>query len=286
MSMRVTALVACHDRRELTLACLDSYFAQEVPEGVRLEVILVDDGCTDGTAESVSDRFEQVRILRGDGTLYWAGATAWAEREAWGSGTDHVLWLNDDVVLDRSAVRELLETSGEGGRIAVGALRDPDTGAVTYSAVRRPGRHPIIVEPITPTGSPLPAEMFHGNVVLVPAAAARVVGPIDAGLVHTSADFDYGLRARRLGVEALLCSRPLGTCGRHPIAEIWLDAPMSLPERLRFFLGPKGYPPMTRARWLRRHGGRAWPVWWLAPYIRSPPRLALRRIQDRFRRLD
>ncbi len=46
---------------------------------------------------------------------------------------------------------------------------------------------------------------------------------------------------------------------------------MPIRERLRVLFGPKGVPPRGRARYLRRHGGPAWFVFWLAPYVRSVP---------------
>ena len=48
---RVAILITSHNRRELTLASLDSLFRQHRIEDVETEVFLVDDGCTDGRAE-------------------------------------------------------------------------------------------------------------------------------------------------------------------------------------------------------------------------------------------
>ena len=59
--MRITALLASHNRRPKTLACLSSYFAQEVPDDVTLSAVLVDDGSTDGTADAVRERFPAPR---------------------------------------------------------------------------------------------------------------------------------------------------------------------------------------------------------------------------------
>ena len=48
---RVVAILAAHNRREMTLVCLRSYFTQEAP-GVDLRAAVVDDGSCDGTGDA------------------------------------------------------------------------------------------------------------------------------------------------------------------------------------------------------------------------------------------
>ena len=52
-SIRVAAVMAVHNRRELTLSCLDSLLAQRAP-GVSLDIFVLDDDSTDGTAEAIA----------------------------------------------------------------------------------------------------------------------------------------------------------------------------------------------------------------------------------------
>ena len=58
--------------QELTLACLRSLGAQQVP-GVALDVFVLDDASSDGTSEAVAEQFPEVTVLHGDGELYWNG---------------------------------------------------------------------------------------------------------------------------------------------------------------------------------------------------------------------
>ena len=55
---RVAALIAAHNRRDLTLACLRSLDAQRVP-GVTVDAFVLDDGSSDGTSEAVAKRFPE-----------------------------------------------------------------------------------------------------------------------------------------------------------------------------------------------------------------------------------
>ena len=271
----VVAILACHNRRSRTLDCLRSLFAQEL-NGVDLSAVLVDDGSTDGTGEAVRRAFAAVSVLAADGRRYWARAMALAEREALSRSPDYVLWLNDDVVLDPRALSTLLGLSvAEGGSaIVVGALREPLTGAVTYSGVRRRDWHPLRLEPVEPGDGPVLVETFNGNVVLVPAEVACALGGIDDGFAHALADFDYGLRAGRLGYVSILAPSVVGTCTRDGKERPWLDAARPSDERIRLLLGPKGVHPGSTARYLRRHGGRAWPLFWAASYLKAAALMA------------
>jgi GT2 family glycosyltransferase len=280
--MRITALLACHNRRELTLRCLDSLFSQERNPGLSIDAVVVDDGSSDGTTHAVEARFPDARVLRGGGELFWAGAMACGERAALAQSPDALLWLNDDVLLGPGALAELLRTldAVPGPCIAIGAVRDPRSGALSYSGVRRSGVHPRRFSRVEPAGRPLSVDTFNGNVVLIPKDVAATVGPVDEHLVQGGADYDYGLRAREHGVLNLLAPGSVGTCARSTVPPAWLDPTLPARERIRVLLGPKGIPPRVRARYLRRHGGRLWPVFWLAPYLRALPVLLRPRRQS------
>jgi GT2 family glycosyltransferase len=271
--MNVTAILACHNRRARTLQCLASYYAQEVEPAVSLSAVLVDDGSVDGTAQAVRQRFPGTQVIVGSGDLFWAGAMAVAERAALDQDPDYLMWLNDDVVLDRDALSRLIHTAGRGAddRIAVGGMRDPSTGELTYSGVRRRGLHPLRVNRVVPADEPVEVETFNGNAVLVPRGARRKVGPIDGALVHAAADFDYGLRAAEAGVSRFLAPGTVGTCPRDPGPDIWADRSIPVRQRLGRVLGPKGLAPQPRARYLKRHAGPAWFIFWLTSYVRAAP---------------
>src|SRR5207302_5674149 len=129
-------------------------------------------------------------------------------------------------------------------------------------------------EPVDPEAAPVLVETFNGNVVLGPSQIARALGGIDDGFAHALADFDYGLRAARLGCVSILAPTVVGTCTRDGKERAWLDAGKPIGERIRLLLGPKGIHSGSTARYLRRHGGRAWPVFWAASYVKAAALMA------------
>lgn len=70
--------------------------------------VVVDDGSTDGTAALIEEQFPDVHLLRGDGNLWWTGATNFGIRHALvdAAADDAVLVINDDIEIDP----EYLET--------------------------------------------------------------------------------------------------------------------------------------------------------------------------------
>ena len=71
---------------------------------------MTDDGCTDGTIEAVRDKFHDVRIVKGDGSLFWNRGMlkAW-EAASTEKSYDYYIWLNDDTIIKpQTIIRQLL----------------------------------------------------------------------------------------------------------------------------------------------------------------------------------
>jgi glycosyltransferase involved in cell wall biosynthesis len=87
----ISAVIATHDRRDLVARAVASALAQETPPA---EVIVVDDGSTDGTASSLSAAFgDQVRIVRRDVA---GGAAAARNAGVRAAVSPWVAFLDDD----------------------------------------------------------------------------------------------------------------------------------------------------------------------------------------------
>jgi glycosyltransferase involved in cell wall biosynthesis len=267
---RVIAILTSHNRCAQTLACLRSFFAQQV-DAAELSAVLVDDGSSDGTADTVAAEFARCTVLRGDGTLYWAAGMAMAEAQALRAKPEYLLWLNDDVVLLPTAVATLLgiATSVPDPVIVSGALADPVSGVDSYGAMRRIDWHPLRYALVPPSGSIQDADTCNGNVVLVPAGTLRVVGGIDGRFEHGYADFDYGLRVRKAGGRVVLTPATVGTCSENTSFAARTQAAGTLRERLRVLGDVKGRPWRSEVRYLRRHGSVWWPVVFAIPYLKA-----------------
>ena len=61
--LTVSVVIPTYDDRDHLAACLASLEAQRVPAGVTVEIVVVDDGSTDGTAAMVRERFPGTVLL-------------------------------------------------------------------------------------------------------------------------------------------------------------------------------------------------------------------------------
>ena len=96
--MRTTIVIASWNTRELLRACLESIRRSRARP---LEVIVVDDASTDGSADMVAAEFAEVALLRQDRNLGFAPSTNRGIERARG---EWVLLLNADTELDREAL--------------------------------------------------------------------------------------------------------------------------------------------------------------------------------------
>ena len=126
----LSVLIVNWNTRELTLACLDA-LPRGVGHEISYDVIVVDNGSTDGSAEALAERDDLV-LISNDDNLGFAAAVNQAYRRSTG---ELVLLLNSDVEVIEGAVttlvRFLQKTPGAAG---VGAtLRQPRRHASAVS---------------------------------------------------------------------------------------------------------------------------------------------------------
>lgn len=263
--MRIAVLLTCHNRKEMTLTCIDAVSGQRLPPNTDVSIYLVDDGCSDGTPAAVSERFPAVTIIPGDGNLYWCGGMRLAWAEAMTADYDAYVWVNDDTYLFPTAIALLIESYRAAlalrrPGIIVGSVCDPDDGRLTYGGARA-GRR------IAPSADMQNCETMNGNVVLVPREVVAVVGNLSPDFRHSGGDEDYALRAQMVGFEIWVAPGFLGHC-RPNRCPPWCDPAVPFSKRWRSLHSPKGQPPRENYIFYRRYYRLRWPIALLKLYLR------------------
>ena len=258
--MQIAVLMTCHNRRAKTVASLEALrrAAEHVP-GLHTHVFLTDDGSTDGTAEAARRVGLPLTVVPGTGDLYWNRGMVRAWQAAIDSGENHdgFLLLNDDTILDEPALGTLLATNRSLSceAIVVGAVRDPTSGELTYGGVRRTSHwHPGKVALVDVSDTLRAVDTFNANCVLVPWRVYERVGTLDPAFTHAMGDFDYGLRARRAGMEVVVAPGTVGTCPRNDVAGTWRDLAIPFRGGCACWSRPRAFRGAEWREYLRRHG--------------------------------
>jgi GT2 family glycosyltransferase len=267
----LAVLMTCHNRRDTTLACLQALYQQDTA----FSVYLVDDG-NDGTSDAVSSNYPEVKLLKGNGNLYWVGGMRLAFAEALKNCHDYYLWLNDDTMLAPKALSNLLDIHQElikrsySNSIVIGSTQDSLTGKPTYGgAIKSKRWYSNKFEFIEPSQNLQKCDTMYGNCVLIPHSVAEKVGNIDAAFIHSLGDLDYGLRACKLGCSVWIAPGYVGTCSQNSVSGSWADKNISILERLKKVTHVKSFPIKAWTIFTYRHSGSLWFLYWFLPYIRA-----------------
>ncbi|QVY66624.1 glycosyltransferase family 2 protein [Polaribacter sp. Q13] len=257
---QIAILLACYNRKEKTIECLKGLYLNKIPVGYIFTVFLVDDDSTDGTREAVKNQFPEVIIIHGSGSLFWNRGMYLAWSTAVKSNDfDFYLWLNDDTELNKDVLEALASTSKQKDNqaIIVGATSalDGKQKVTTY------GGRSLIDGLITPKEQAIACDYFNGNIVWIPKEVYQKVGYNDPVFHHALGDFDYGLRASKLGIKMYVAPGFLGKCDVHESLATWCNPKKTLKQRWKAFRSPLGNNPEEFFIFEKRHKGITNAIW-------------------------
>lgn len=236
----IAVLMTVHNRKDITLECLNHLYCNKIAEGYSLRVYMVDDGCTDGTPEAVKKEYPQVKIISGDGNLFWNRGMIRAWEESIKDNPSYFLLLNDDTLLFPLAVQIMLNalTQTDSMCLISGATKATNSDSVTYG-----GR--IGNKDVSPNGTLQRIDLINANCLLVPREVYNKIGMLDSYFHHSMGDWEYGLRANKAGIKNYLAPDYIGTCDLHEVTLPKCYNPKhTLKERFNYLSNPLA--PMPR----------------------------------------
>ena len=256
---RVWAIVLTHGgAEEITAACIDSLLAQDY---AALTILLVDNDSYDGSGARLRDRYPNIRYLNTGGNYGYTGGNNRGMRHAMEQGAEYLMVLNNDTVLERDCVSQLMRFVPRAenlGAIAPKILYFDDPTRIWYAggdyvATKALGRHRRELERDDPTEAPRLDEMTFatGCCFVMPAAVARAMNGFREDYFIYCEDVELSLRLTRAGYRlyyqpaARLLHReearkglasPFATRQRDRNRRRLVREHYALPERLRFAL--------------------------------------------------
>lgn len=258
-------VIPVHNRKDITLKCLKNLAIQGALDDFK--VLIVDDGCTDGTPAAVQAQYPQTHVITGHGNLWWTGAIEYGMRHAYAHNADYMFWLNDDTLPAPGTLNKLICFCDLHSR-CIASSQCYYAGMHTYGGQIRQRfcQIPIHAEP----GEVVSCDALDGNLVCIPRSVIDDVGyPLGRHVPHYGGDNLYTWIAKQAGYDLCLLGDAISTCpNNHPKISWTLD-PEPILKAWQAAASPK-----TRYYWwgywhfCTRYWGILGTIVFIKPYLR------------------
>jgi len=213
-------VIPVHNRKEYTRGCLDSLYRQSFQN---FQIIVVDDGSTDGTGEMLKEEYPRVITIKGDGNLWWTAATNLGVKYALNNSSDaednFVLTLNNDLEVPSNYLETILQDYYEMKPCIVGsaAVDINNHNKLLYAGLKNnyytAGSKEVAkkyssYEDFVSKVSHVVSDSLPGRGLLINFSVFKTIGLFDEiNFMHYMADVEFAERAKRAGFKNIVSAK-------------------------------------------------------------------------------
>ncbi len=208
----VYVVTPVYNRKELTEKFLTCLLNQTYKD---LEVVIIDDGSTDGTSDMIENLYPNVTLIKGTGDLWWSGGTneglLYVIEKA--TDDDFVLIINDDLEFDSDYIEKIVGFARQHPKTLVGSIvadiNHPniiwDGGRMTnwFTAKDRILNVGKSLDEFE-EGSFFEVSQLTGRGMLAPVRVFKDAGMYDAVRFKHRGDTEFPVRASKLGYKQVV----------------------------------------------------------------------------------
>ena len=197
----IYVIIPVHNRKQFTRECLNALEKQTFK---KFKVVVVDDGSSDGTSEMITQEFSDVKLIQGDGSLFWTAATNLGVKYALEKKATHIMTLNDDTIPVTDYMNNMSYWANKEPEALLGAFAlDYETKKPVYAGYRyawRKARQLLHILDKTDQKGIHWVSFYPGRGLVIPSKVFKSIGFYDAdNFPQTIADIDFTMRASNNG---------------------------------------------------------------------------------------
>jgi hypothetical protein len=203
---RVTTIILNWNGMVDTMECIESVRNLDYPD---MRIVVVDNGSTDDSTTVMRQTYPSITLLESKRNLGFTGGNNLGIVKALEMGTDYVWLLNNDTVVDRDALRKMVQTIGNSPDVGIASpviyFHDPP-GQVQFCGSYIDWERKRIVK--LKVGEPYPSNGVNvslwGTALLIRRDVVERVGFLNDKYFAYHEDEDYCMRVARAGIRAIV----------------------------------------------------------------------------------
>jgi len=204
--MKIFILIPVHNNISSTIKCIQCLNQQSWKD---FEIIVIDDGSEDGTADILAREYPSVTVLSGNGNLWWTGAINKGVKYVLTQARsgDYVLTLNNDLEFDKDYLSTLVEAARLRPTHIIGSIskdiNNHDHVLYSGSDFDWDNRKNIAKPSINSIEDRFNENTFSipGRGMFIPVNVFQKIGFFnEKKLPHYGADVEFTIRAKRNGI--------------------------------------------------------------------------------------
>jgi GT2 family glycosyltransferase len=209
MINKIYIIIPVHNRINYTIKCINSIYDQKIKN---IQIIIIDDGSEDDTSEIINNMWNDILIVKGNGSLWWTGAVAIGVEYVLkiANKNDYLMTINNDIILEHNVLIEMYKEVEMNNKFIISALSIDinnkksiiDSGSIMKSWILNYTVHPLKNKLLTELGNTklIDVDILNGRCVIYPIKIFNELGNFNYVLFpHYGGDNEFTFRAKRNG---------------------------------------------------------------------------------------
>lgn len=182
--------------------------------------IIIDDGSTDNSSELIKKNYPETILIKGDGSLWWSGATNLGVKYALKNGADYILTVNNDVKVDPNFLKALVECADQNKRSLIGSvIYEEKSKKLWYAGGKVDWKFGKFSHNLERKENIYKADWLTGMGALINKEVFQDIGLYnEKKFPQYAGDLEFSLRAKKNGYKLLVCNKSvvynnINSCG-------------------------------------------------------------------------